>query len=76
MNSQNKSLGITREIGLTFTNKFGKPGKIEKSDTHNFVPTFFIVNAKLVKKGIFQKIEIINPFAMEECMGVTATKIF
>jgi hypothetical protein len=76
MKSENKTLGITREIGLTFTNKFGKPGKIEKSDTHNFVPTFFIVNAKLVKKGIFQKIEIINPFAMEECMGVTATKFF
>jgi len=76
MNSQKKSLGITREVGLTFANKFGKSGKVEKSYTHNFVPTFFIISAKLVKKGIFQDIEVVNPFAMEECMGVAATKFF
>jgi len=76
MNSQNKSLGITREVGLTFTNKFGKLGKVEKSNTQNFVPTFFIINSKLIKKGIFQDIEVTNPFAMEECMGDAATKFF
>jgi len=76
MISQNKTLGITREVGLTFDNKFGKPGKVEKSDTHNFVTTFFITSAELVKKEIFHDIEIINPFAMEECMGVAATKFF
>jgi hypothetical protein len=76
MESQKKSLAITREIGLTFTNKFGKHGKVEKSDSHNFVPTFFIVSAKLVKKGIFQNIKVTNPFAMEECMGDAATKFF
>lgn len=76
MNSQKKSLGITREVGLTFTDKFGNSGKIEKSDTHNFVPTFFITSAELVKKGIFQDIKVVNPFAMEECMGAAATKFF
>ena len=76
MKTENKTLGITREVGLTFVNKLGKIGKIEKSDTHNFVPTFFIVGEKLVKKGIFQEIEIVNPFAMEECMGVAATRCF
>jgi hypothetical protein len=63
-------------VGLTFTNKFGKFGKVEKSDTQNFVPTFFITDAKLVEKGIFQEIEIVNPFAMEECMGIAATRFF
>ena len=76
MISQNKTLGITREIGLVFDDKFGKPGKTEKSNSHNFVPTFFITNTKLVKKGIFHDIKIINPFTMEECMGVAATKFF
>lgn len=76
MISQKKTLGITREIGLVFDDKFGKPGKIEKSDSHNFVPTFFIINEELVKKGIFQNIKIVNPFTMEECMGVEATKFF
>lgn len=76
MKSQDKHLGITREVGLTFTNKFGKPGNIEKIDTHNFVPTFFIVSSKLVQEGIFQNIEVVNPFAMEECIGVAATKFF
>lgn len=76
MNSNHKTLGITREVGLTFANKYNKPGFVEKSDTHNFVPTFFITNMKLIKQGIFQDIEIINPFAMEECMGVAATKFF
>lgn len=73
---QNKTLGITREVGLIFDDKFGKPGKTEKSNTHNFVPTFFITDAKLVKKEIFHNIEIVNPFTMEECMGVAATKFF
>ena len=73
---QNKTLGITREIGLVFDDKFGNPGKVEKSDSHNFVPTFFIINKKLVKKGIFQDIKIINPFAMEECMGIAANEFF
>ena len=76
MKSEKKSLGITREVGLTFTDKFGNLGKIEKSNTHNFVPTFFIVNAELVKNGIFHDIEVTNPFAMEECMGDAATKFF
>jgi len=76
MKSKNKTIGITREVGLTFVNKFGKPGRIEKSDTHNFVPTFFIIDSKIVEKGIFQEIEIVNPFAMEECMGFAATKFF
>ena len=73
---QNKTLGITREVGLIFDDKFGKSGKTEKSNTHNFVPTFFITDAKLVKKEIFHNIEIVNPFTMEECMGVAATKFF
>jgi hypothetical protein len=73
---QNKTLGITREIGLVFDDKFGNPGKIEKSDSHNFVPTFFILNTELIKKGIFQDIKIVNPFTMEECMGVAASKFF
>jgi len=76
MQYKNKTMGITREVGLTFINKFGNSGKIEKSDTHNFVPTFFIVNQKLVKKEIFQEIKIVNPFAMEECMGFTVSKFF
>ena len=76
MISQNKTLGITREVGLTFVTKFNKPGKVEKSNTHNFVPTFFVTNTNLFKKGIFQDIEIVNPFAMEECMGVAATVFF
>lgn len=76
MISQNKTLGITREVGLIFPNKFNKSGKVEKSHTHNFVPTFFITNSDLVKKGIFQDIEIVNPFVMEECMGVAATEFF
>lgn len=73
---QNKTLGITREVGLIFDDQFGKPGNVEKSDTHNFVPTFFITNNKLIKKGIFHDIKIINPFTMEECMGVSATNFF
>jgi len=76
MKSAKKSLGFTREVGLTFSDKFGNPGKVEKSNTHHFVPTFFIVNTDLVKKGIFQDIEVTNPFAMEECMGDAATKFF
>jgi hypothetical protein len=76
MKSKSKTLGITREIGLVFNDKFNKPGKIEKSNSHNFIPTFFIIDAKLVEKGIFQDIKIVNPFTMEECMGVAATKFF
>ena len=76
MIKQNKTLGITREIGLVFDDEFGKPGKIEKPNSHNFVPTFFILNVELVKKGIFHDIKIVNPFTMEECMGISATKFF
>lgn len=76
MMSQKKSIGITREVGLTFTDKSGKPGKVEKSDTKNFVPNFFVTDAKLVKKGLFHKIQVTNPFAMEECMGDALTKFF
>ncbi len=76
MEIQQKNLGITREIGLTFANKYGKPGKLEKSDSHNFVPTFFLISSNLVKKGIFHNIDVVNPFAMEECMGNAATSFF
>ncbi len=71
-----KTLGVTRAIGQTFLDSKKTHSRIQKKNSHDFMPQFFIVKDDLVKKGIFEEIEITNPFTFEQCMGDTATDFF
>ena len=69
MEIENKLIGVTRAIGQTFLNKNAKLSRIQKEDTSDFMPQFFIIKSDMVKKGIFNEIPISNPHTPEQCLG-------
>jgi len=66
---ENKSLGITKAVGQVFFDKDDNLSRIQDPDTTDFMPQFFIINQKLIQKGLFNNILITNPFTTEQCMG-------
>jgi len=66
---ENKSLGITKAVGQVFFDKDDNLLRIQDPDTTDFMPQFFIINQKLIQKGLFNNILITNPFTTEQCMG-------
>lgn len=69
MTLEGKKIGITRAIGQTFLDDNDEYSRIQKSDSTDFMPQFFIVKSELIKNGLFNDIKITNKFATEQCLG-------
>jgi hypothetical protein len=67
--SNNKYIGITRAVGQTFLDEESEFTRIQKTDSTDFMPQFFIVKAELVNKGLFNNIRISNKYTTEQCLG-------
>jgi len=65
----NKLIGVTRAVGQTWPDNNFQLTRIQKNDTTDFMPQFFIVNAELVKKKLFHTIQVTNKYASEQCLG-------
>lgn len=76
MEKHAKTLGVTRAVGQTFLDSKKNHTRIQQKDTHDFMPQFFLTKGDLVKKGIFQNIDITNYYTFEQCMGDAATRFF
>ena len=64
-----KSIGITRAVGQVFWESNHEFTRIQKDDTTDFMPQFFIIKSDLIEKGLFSKIEITNLYTSEQCFG-------
>ena len=69
MVQEKKSIGITRAVGQVFWESNQELTRIQKDDTTDFMPQFFIVKSDLIEKGLFSKIEITNLYTSEQCFG-------
>ena len=69
MIQENKLIGITRAVGQVFRDTNNELTRIQKDDTTDFMPQFFIVNSSLIKKGLFSKFHITNLYTSEQCLG-------
>ena len=69
MIQENKLTGITRAVGQVFRDTNNELTRIQKDDTTDFMPQFFIVNSSLIKKGLFSKLHITNLYTSEQCLG-------
>ena len=69
MMSKNKSMGIVRAVGQVFLDKNNQFTRIQKNNTTDFMPQFFITHSSLIKKGLFSKFELTNPYTTEQCIG-------
>ena len=68
INSQ-KSLGVFRAVGQIFWDSNQEFTRLQRDNTTDFMPQFFIVKSNLVKKKLFSKIEITNFYTCEQCLG-------
>jgi len=66
---QKKFIGVTRAVGQVFKDNNDKLKRIQKDDTTDFMPQFLIVHSSLIKKGLFSKLYITNPYTSEQCLG-------
>ena len=69
MEIENKLIGVTRAVGQTFLDKNAELSRIQKEDTSDFMPQFFLIKSEIVKKGVFNEIPISNPHTPEQCLG-------
>lgn len=69
MTDENKSIGITRAVGQIFPDDNFDFTRIQRKNTTDMMPQFFIVNSDLVKKGLFNNVKITNRWASEQCFG-------
>ena len=69
MIEENKLIGITRAVGQVVRDTNNELTRIQKDDTTDFMPQFFIVNSSLIKKGLFSKLHITNLYTSEQCLG-------
>ncbi len=69
MIQQNKLIGITCAVGQIFKDNNDKLTRIQKDDTTDFMPQFLIVNSSLIRRGLFSKLYITNPYTSEQCLG-------
>ena len=64
-----KSVGISRAVGQVFWEPNQELTRVQKDDTTDFMPQFFIVKSDLIKKKMFSKIKITNLYTCEQCLG-------
>jgi len=64
-----KSVGISRAVGQVFWEPNQELTRVQKDDTTDFMPQFFIVNSSLIKKGLISKFHITNLYTSEQCLG-------
>ena len=69
MVSIKKSIGVTRAIGQLWPNDNFELIRIQKKNTTDFMPQFFVVKDDLVKKGLFNNVRLTNRWASEQCFG-------
>ena len=67
--SKNKSMGIVRAVGQVFLDNNNQFTRIQKNNTTDFMPQFFITHSSLIEKGLFSKFELTNPYTTEQCIG-------
>ena len=69
MQDLEKHVGVTQGVGLRYpNNKDGTFDRIQRADTTDFLPQFFIVDHKLAKNKFFYDMKFTNP-ATEVCLG-------
>ena len=69
MINENKSLGVSRAVGQIFWDPNQEFTRVQKDDTTDFMPQFFVVKSSLVNKKLFSDIEITNFYTCEQCLG-------
>lgn len=70
MENLDKYVGVTRGVGLKFPNEEGMIyNRIQRDDTTDFFPQFFLASSKLVKNGLYNDIKITNPYGSEIVLG-------
>lgn len=69
MKKSEKSIAFTRSIGQTFPDENFNFIRVQKKDSINFMPQFFITNSNLIKNGLFNDIKITNIYALEQILG-------
>lgn len=69
MIKNDKKIAFTRAVGQVFLSVERKLDRIQKHDTTDFMPQFFIVHSDLVKTGLFNEVKITNIFTPEQCFG-------
>jgi len=69
ISEKNKLIGITRAVGQIWPDDNFQFTRIQKKNTTDFMPQFFIVNAKLIENKIFHHIKVTNKYASEQCLG-------
>lgn len=74
MSHKDKLIGVTRAVGQIWPDNDFKLTRIQKIDTTDFMPQFFIVNVKLIKKKTFHNIKVTNKYASEQCLGDAVVK--
>lgn len=69
ISQKNKLIGVTRAVGQIWPDNDFKLTRVQKKDTTDFMPQFFVVSAKLIEKKIFHDIKVTNKYASEQCLG-------
>jgi len=69
MSQKNKLIGVTRAVGQIWPDENYKLTRVQKNNTTDFMPQFFIVNTKLIEKKIFHHIKVTNKYVSEQCLG-------
>ena len=74
MIQKNKLIGVTRAVGQIWPDDNYNITRVQKKDTTDFMPQFFIVSEKLIRKKIFHDIKVTNKYASEQCLGDAVVK--
>ena len=69
MINANKSLGVSRAVGQIFWDPNQEFTRVQKDETTDFMPQFFVVKSNLVNNKLFSNIEITNFYTCEQCLG-------
>ena len=69
MINANKSLGVSRAVGQIFWDPNQEFTRVQKDETTDFMPQFFVVKSNLVNNKLFSNIEITNFYTCEQCRG-------
>jgi hypothetical protein len=69
MEEDNKMVGATRTIGYTQYDKNGEYTRFQHRQITDIMPQFFVVNNKVIKKGLFCDIKRTNKYTTEQCLG-------
>jgi len=74
ISQRNKLIGVTRAVGQIWPDDNFDFTRIQKMNTTDFMPQFFIVNRKLIDNKTFNHIKVTNKYASEQCLGDTVVE--